>query len=58
MADTEKIFSRLQNGNDIRGAAIAANGEERTLTPDLAQFAAAALASGQRSLFAAGRRRP
>lgn len=44
MADTEKIFSRLQNGNDIRGAAIAANGEERTLTPDLAQFAAAAFA--------------
>lgn len=44
MADIREIFSRLQNGNDVRGAAIAANGEERTLTPDLSQFIAAAFA--------------
>lgn len=38
MSDYEKIFMRLQNGNDVRGAAIAANGEEKNLTPSLAAF--------------------
>lgn len=33
---------RLQNGTDVRGAAIAANGEERTLTPGLVTFITAA----------------
>ncbi len=35
------FFSRLQNGSDVRGAAIAAGDEARTLTPGLAVFIAA-----------------
>lgn len=43
MADSfENRIRRLQNGNDVRGAAIAAGGEERTLTPGIAKFIARA----------------
>lgn len=37
-----RIFDTLQNGNDVRGAAIAHGNEKRTLTPDIAGFIAAA----------------
>ncbi len=36
----ERLFSRLQNGSDVRGAAIGTDTEARTLTPDLAQYIA------------------
>lgn len=36
-----QIFESLQNGNDVRGAAIAVEHEKRTLTPDIAGFIAA-----------------
>lgn len=36
-----QIFDALQNGNDVRGAAIAVENEKRTLTPDMAGFIAA-----------------
>ncbi|MEE3419803.1 MAG: phosphomannomutase/phosphoglucomutase [Lachnospiraceae bacterium] len=43
MSDSfEKMIMRLQNGNDVRGAAIAANGEALTLTPGICQFISAA----------------
>ena len=35
MGNMEKMIRRLQNGNDVRGAAIAAGKEERTLTPGI-----------------------
>ena len=38
----EKVFTKLQNGSDVRGAAIATEKEARTLTPDLAQYIACA----------------
>ncbi len=41
----EKIFLKLQNGNDVRGAAIATDDEKKTLTPSLAQFIAAGFAA-------------
>ncbi len=41
----EKAFLKLQNGNDVRGAAIAAGDEKKTLTPSLAQFIAAGFVS-------------
>ena len=37
---TEKRFRRLQNGNDVRGAAIATEKEAQTLTPELAAWIA------------------
>ena len=40
MARFEKYFMRLQNGNDVRGAAIATESEERTLTEGLVTFIA------------------
>ena len=40
MPDFTKYFKRLQNGNDVRGAAIATDTEERTLTPGLVSFIA------------------
>ncbi len=36
----ERVFTRLQNGSDVRGAAIGTEKEPRTLTPDLAQYIA------------------
>lgn len=42
--DIEKVFTRLQNGNDVRGAAIATEKEELTLTPAIASFIAAGFA--------------
>ena len=36
-----KIFDTLQNGNDVRGAAIASANEKLSLTPDIAGFIAA-----------------
>lgn len=36
IAGAEKIFKRLQNGNDVRGAAVGTEKEEKTLTPSLA----------------------
>ncbi len=41
----EKVFLKLQNGNDVRGAAIATEEEKKTLTPSLAQFIAAGFAA-------------
>lgn len=40
--DFKKIFLKLQNGNDVRGAALATDEEAKTLTPDLVRFLAAA----------------
>lgn len=40
MEKMDGLFKRLQNGNDVRGAAIAANGEEKTLTEGLVSFIA------------------
>ncbi len=40
----EKLFTRLQNGNDVRGAAIATDTEELTLTAPLVKFIARAFA--------------
>ena len=45
MARFEKYFMRLQNGNDVRGAAIATESEERTLTEGLVTFIANAFAA-------------
>ncbi len=44
MSDYEILFKRLQNGNDVRGAAIATETEEKTLTPGLVTFIARAFA--------------
>lgn len=41
----KNIFFKLQNGNDVRGAAIATEDEKKTLTPDLAQFITKAFVS-------------
>ena len=38
------LFTRVQNGNDVRGAAIATEDEKKTLTPGLVSFIAAAFA--------------
>ena len=38
MTDYAKIFHRLQNGNDVRGAAIATDTEQQTLTADIAAY--------------------
>ncbi len=38
--DCKKIFLKLQNGNDVRGAALATDEEAKTLTPDLVRFLA------------------
>ena len=38
MADIESILMGLQNGNDVRGAAIATDKEKLNLTPAAAQF--------------------
>lgn len=38
MADIESILMGLQNGNDVRGAAIATDREKLNLTPAAAQF--------------------
>ena len=40
----ENGFRRLQNGNDVRGAAIATEKEPLTLTPQLAAWIAKAFA--------------
>jgi phosphomannomutase len=40
----ERVFSRIQNGNDVRGAAIATEKEEMTITPDIAAYVADAFA--------------
>ena len=40
--DYLKIFKSIQNGNDVRGAAIATDKEKQTITPDLVQFIARA----------------
>ena len=40
----EKMFTRLQNGNDVRGAAIATETEALTLTAPLVKFIARAFA--------------
>ena len=42
MTTLEKRFHRLQNGNDVRGAAIATEKEAKTLTPELASWIARA----------------
>ena len=42
--DIRKTFTRLQNGNDVRGAAIATEKEELTLTPAIASFITAGFA--------------
>jgi phosphomannomutase len=42
MADFERIFHRLQNGTDVRGAAIATDKEKQTLTPDICAYIARA----------------
>ena len=42
MMETKELFMRLKNGNDVRGAALAAEGEERTLTPGLVTLIARA----------------
>lgn len=42
MTQTEEYFLRLQNGNDVRGAAIATDTETKTLTPGLVTFICAA----------------
>ena len=44
MTDYSGIFHRLQNGNDVRGAAIATEKEAQTLTPDIAAYIARAYA--------------
>ena len=36
--NVKEIFRKLQNGSDVRGAALAAGGEEKNLTPSLAAF--------------------
>ncbi len=41
----EHVFLKLQNGNDVRGAAIATDDEKKTLTPSLAQYIAAGFVS-------------
>lgn len=43
--DYFKVFHRLQNGNDVRGAAIATDKEQQTLTPDIAAYIARAYAA-------------
>ena len=40
----EKLFTRVQNGNDVRGAAIAIDTEPRTLSAPLVKFIARAFA--------------
>ncbi len=40
-----KIFMDLQNGNDVRGAAIGTDKEKLTLTPDLVRFIASGFLS-------------
>lgn len=40
----EKYFTRLQNGNDVRGVAIETESEKQTLTPSLAKYIAQAFA--------------
>ena len=44
MGSYDAFFTALQNGNDVRGAAIAAGDEKRTLTPGLVTFIACAFA--------------
>ncbi len=44
MGEYMKRFMRLQNGNDVRGVAIAANGQEKTLSGGLVSFIAYAFA--------------
>ena len=44
MIDYEKSFLKIQNGNDVRGAAIATEKEAVTITPDIAAFVADAFA--------------
>ena len=44
MSKYSPLFERIQNGNDVRGAAIATEDEKRTLTPGLVSFVAAAFA--------------
>ncbi len=41
----ETFFTRLQNGNDVRGAAIETEDEKITLTPSLAKYIAQAFAA-------------
>ena len=40
----EKLFTRVQNGNDVRGAAIAIDTEPKTLSAPLVKFIARAFA--------------
>ena len=40
MFDYEKSFMKIQNGNDVRGAAIATEKEAVTITPEMAAFVA------------------
>ena len=44
MGKYDAFFMGLQNGNDVRGAAVAAGEEKRTLTPGLVSFIAYAFA--------------
>ncbi len=44
MSKYSPLFTRVQNGNDVRGAAIATEDEKKTLTPGLVSFIAAAFA--------------
>ena len=53
MIDYEKSFLKIQNGNDVRGAAIATEKEAVTITPDIAAFVADAFAKGYSALGAA-----
>ena len=42
MAKYEDLFVHLQNGNDVRGAAIETKSEKKTLSPGLVSFIARA----------------
>ncbi len=44
MIEFEKVFQKVQNGNDVRGAAIAAGKETVTITPEMAAYIADAFA--------------
>ena len=44
-SSSEMYFTRLQNGNDVRGAAIETEDEKITLTPSLAKYIAQAFVS-------------
>ena len=44
MPDYGKIFQKVQNGNDVRGAAIATEKEAVTITPEIAAYVAEAFA--------------